>query len=142
MKLQPSALIDNEQYIVEVKNQNNEIKHVYVGKRIVSSKDKINEEGIYETVWFVELNIIYVNSNIKLKTPTLKRTICVHYTDFEHNLIRQNGKEFILNDLNEDEKITFYDCEFYNDYVLPKLQINNMNITPNNSSDNLLSSSA
>lgn len=141
MKLQPSALIDNEQYIVEVKNQNNEIKHVYVGKRVVNSKDKINEEGMYQSLWFVELSIVYVNSNIKLKIPSLKRSMRVHYSDYEHSLVLQSGKEFILDESNEeDEQITFYDYEFYNEYVLPKLQTNSMNIRTSNSSENLLSS--
>lgn len=141
MKLQPSALIDNEQYIVEVKNQNNEIKHVYVGKRVVNPKDKINEEGMYQSLWFVELSIVYVNSNIKLKIPSLKRSMRVDYSDYEHSLVLQSGKEFILDESNEeDEQITFYDYEFYNEYVLPKLQTSNMNIKASNSSENLLSS--
>jgi hypothetical protein len=126
MRLHPSALIDSEQYIIEVKNKTNDIRHVYKGKRKVTTIDKINEEGIYSSIWFTNLDVVYVNDNIKLKAPILKRNSHISYNELENILSQQNGKEFKLCDTeeNEEEIITFYDCDYYEEYVLPNLEKN------------------
>ena len=143
MRLHPSALLDNEQYIIEVKNKTNDIKHVYRGKRKINSADKINEEGIYNSIWFTNLDVIYINDNIKMKAPRLKRSSNVSYDDLEYILSQQSGKKFNLCDAEDsEEEITFYDCDYYEEYVLPNLNINITNnlVTSSNSSDNLLPS--
>jgi len=125
MRLHPSALIDNEEYIIEIKSVNNEIKHVYKGKRKVTSVDKINEEGLYDSLWFLDLDVIYINNYITLKPPKLKRSTNICYTDLQYSLVRQNGKEIKLCDTeDDDEEITFYDCDYYEKCVLPKLEKN------------------
>jgi len=122
MRVHPSALIDNEQYIIEIKNKNNDIKHVYKGKRKVTSADKINEEGLYNSLWFLELDVIYINQNIILKPLKLKRSTNICYTELQYSLLRQNGKEIKLCDAEEDEEeITFYEFDYYEKYLLPKL---------------------
>jgi len=139
MRVHPSALIDNEQYIIEIKNKNNDIKHVYKGKRKVTSADNINDEGIYNSLWFTNLEIIYVNENIILKPPKLKRSTNVCYTDLQYSLIRENGKEIKLFDAEEDdEEVTFYDCEYYEKCVSPKLSRKNT-FSLSSSNDKLLS---
>jgi hypothetical protein len=140
MRLHPSALIDNEEYIIEVKNKTNDIKHVYKGKRKVTTADKINEEGIYNSMWFTELDVIYVNDSIKLKAPRLKRSNNVSYDDLEYILSQQSGKEFKLCDAEEnEEEILFYDCDYYEKCVLPKLGVKIINNLPTSvSSENLL----
>ena len=140
MRLQPSALIDNEEYMIEIKNKTNEIKHVYKGKRKVTSVDKISEEGIYNSIWFIDLGIIYINHNIKMKAPKLKRSNNVSYDDLEHMLCQQSGKEFKLYETEEnEEEITFYDCDYYQEYVLPNLHVKIINNLPTSiSSENLL----
>jgi hypothetical protein len=142
MRLHPSALLDNEEYIIEVKNKTNDIKHVYKGKRKVTTVDKINEEGIYNSMWFIDLDVIYINANIKLKAPRLKRSNHMSYDNLEYILYQQSGREFKLCDSEKDEEeITFYDCDYYEKCVLPKLETNiTNNITNSISSDNLLSS--
>jgi hypothetical protein len=143
MRLHPSVLIDNEEYIIEVKNKTNDIKHVYKGKRKVTSVDKINEEGVYDSLWFFNLDVIYINDKIKIKAPRLKRSTNISHTDLQYMLFQESGKEFKLCHAEEDEEeITFYDCDYYEEYVLPNLE---KNITNNltrsvSSSDNLLSS--
>jgi hypothetical protein len=127
MRLHPSALIDNEDYIIEIKNKSNDIKHVYKGKRKVTSADNINDEGIYNSLWFTNLEIIYVNENIILKPPKLKRSTNVCYTDLQYMLFQQSGKEFKLCDAGQDEEeVTFYDCDYYETHVLPVLVTENM----------------
>ncbi len=122
MRVHPSALIDNEQYIIEIKNKNNDIKHIYKGKRKVTSADKINEEGLYNSLWFLELDVIYINQNIILKPLKLKRSTNICYTELQYSLLRQNGKEIKLCDAEEDEEeITFYEFDYYEKYLLPKL---------------------
>lgn len=142
MRLHPSALIDNEEYFIEIKNKTNDIKHVYKGKRKVTSVDKINEEGVYDSLWFTNLDVIYVNDKIKIKAPRLKRSNNVSYDDLEYILSQQSGKEFKLCDAEQDEEeVTFYDCDYYKEYVLPNLEKNIANtLTTTSSSDNLLSS--
>jgi hypothetical protein len=142
MRLHPSALIDNEEYIIEVKNKTNDIKHVYKGKRKVTSVDKINEEGVYDSLWFINLDVIYINDKIKIKAPRLKRSTNISHTDLQYMLFQQSGKEFKLCDAQQDEEeVTFYDCDYYEEYVLPNLEKNNANtLTTTSSSDNLLSS--
>ena len=140
MRLHPSALLDNEEYIIEVKNKTNDIKHVYKGKRKVTSVDKINEEGIYNSMWFTNLDVIYINDNIKLKAPILKRSSNVSYDDLEYILSQQSGKEFKLCDAEEnEEEILFYDCGYYEKCVLPKLDVKTINNLPTSvSSEKLL----
>ena len=140
MKLHPSALIENEYYIIEVKSKSNDIKHVYKGKRKITSVDKINEEGIYNSIWFTNLDVIYINDNVKLKAPRLKRSSHMNYNELEYVLFKQNGKEIKLCDTEEDEEeITFYDCDYYEEYVLPNLETNITNsVTTSSSSENLL----
>lgn len=127
MRLHPSALLDNEEYIIEIKNKTNDIKHVYKGKRKVTPADKINEEGVYHSLWFVDLNVVYVNENITLNPPKLKRGRNMSNNDLSCTLLCQNGRKFELHEAEEDEdEITFYDCEYYDDYVLPKLVAKHM----------------
>jgi hypothetical protein len=126
MRLHPSALLDNEDYIIEIKNDSNDIKHVYKGKRKITSDDKINEEGVYHSLWFVNLTIIYINENITLKPPKLKRSRNISYSDLSSILLCQNGRKFELHEAEEDnEEITFYDSEYYETCVLPKLVTKN-----------------
>jgi hypothetical protein len=137
MKLHPSALIENEEYIIEVRDDTAcNIKNVYKGKRRINSLDKIDDEGVYNSVWFIDLNLIYMN-NSDIKPPKLTRTSNPNMVD----LIFQQGKEFILND--KEEEITFYDCYFYENVILPILdeKINILLSSSNNnssSSENLL----
>jgi hypothetical protein len=139
MRLHPSALLDNEEYIIEIKNDSNDIKHVYKGKRKITSDDKINEEGVYNSLWFVDLNVVYINENIILKPLKLKRSTNICYTDLQYSLFRQNGKEFKLCEADEDEEeITFYDCDYYETCVLPKLVTKNT-INLSTSNEKLLS---
>lgn len=145
MRLHPSTLIDNEEYIIEVKNKTNDIKHVYKGKRKVTPLDKTNEEGIYNSIWFSNLDVVYVNNSLKLKAPRLKRSNHISYDDLEYILFKENGKKFNLCDAEDsEEEITFYDCDYYEEYVLPNLNINitnNLTTSSNSSSsDNLLPS--
>jgi len=141
MRVHPSALIDNEEYIIEIKNKTNDIKHVYKGKRKVTPVDKTNEEGVYDSLWFINLDVIYINDKIKIKAPQLKRSTNISSTDLQYMLFQQSGKEFKLCDAEEDEEeITFYECDYYEEYVLPNLE---KNITNNltrsvSSSENLL----
>ena len=142
MRLHPSALIDNEYYIIEIKNKTNDIKHVYKGKRKVTSIDKINEEGLYHSVWFTNLDVVYINHNIILKPPKLKRSTNISCSDLQYTLFQENGKEFKLCDTeeNEEEEITFYDSDYYEEYVLPYLEKNiTNNLTTSSSSEKLLS---
>lgn len=140
MRLHPSTLIDNENYIIEIKNKTNDIKHVYKGKRKVTSVDKINEEGLYDSVWFTNLDVVYINHNIILKPPKLKRSTNISCTDLQYTLFQENGKEFKLCDTEEDEEeITFYDSDYYEEYVLPYLEKNIMNNLTTSSSEKLLS---
>ncbi len=135
MKLHPSALLDNEEYIIEIKNKTNEIKHVYKGKRKITSADKISEEGLYNSLWFIDLDIIYINHNIILNPPKLKRSTHMYYTELEYILFQQNGKNFKLLDDEEDEnneEITFYDSDYYLKCVSPKLVTKKMNNTTTN----------
>ncbi len=133
MRLHPSVLIDNEHYIIEIQNKNSEIKHVYRGKRKVNSGDKISEEGIYDSLWFTNLEIIYINDNITLKVPRLKRSSHMCYTELEYMLFQQNGKKFNLCETEEDEEeVIFYDCYYYENCILPKLVTRNMNNTTTN----------
>jgi hypothetical protein len=128
MRLHPSALLDNEEYTIEIKNTSNDVKHVYKGKRKITSEDKINEEGVYHSLWFVDLTIIYINENITLKPPKLKRCRNISNNDLSSSLLCQNGREFELTEVVEDnEEITFYDSEYYEKCVLPKLVTENMN---------------
>jgi hypothetical protein len=127
MRLHPSALIDNEEYIIEVKNKTNDIKHVYKGKRKVTSVDKINEEGVYDSLWFINLDVIYINDKIKIKAPRLKRSTNISHTDLQYMLFQESGKEFKLCDAGQDEEeLTFYDCDYYETHVLPVLVTENM----------------
>ena len=130
MRLHPSALLDNEEYIIEIKNTSNDVKHVYKGKRKITSEDKINEEGVYHSLWFVDLTIIYINENITLKPPKLKRCRNISNNDLSSSLLCQNGRKFELHEGEEDnEEITFYDSEYYETCVLPKLVTENMKNT-------------
>ena len=142
MRLHPSALIDNEEYIIEIKNKTNDIKHVYKGKRKITSEDKINEEGVYHSLWFTNLDVIYINDKIKIKAPKLRRSTNISFTDLEYILFKENGKKFNLCDSEEDEEeeITFYECDYYEEYVLPNLETNITNnlTTSGSSSENLL----
>jgi hypothetical protein len=133
MKLHPSALLDSEEYIIEIKNKTNEIKHVYKGKRKITSADKISEEGLYNSLWFIDLDIIYINHNIILNPPKLKRSTHMYYTELEYILFQQNGKKFNLCETEEDEEeVIFYDCYYYENCILPKLVTRNMNNTTTN----------
>jgi hypothetical protein len=134
MRLHPSVLIDNEEYIIEIQNKNSQIKHVYRGKRKVNLADKISEEGIYDSLWFTNLEIIYINDNITLKVPRLKRSSHMCYTELEYTLFQQNGKKFNLCETEEDEEeeVIFYDCYYYENCILPKLVTTNMNNTTTN----------
>lgn len=142
MRLHPSALIDNEEYIIEIKNKTNDIKHVYKGKRKITSEDKINEEGVYHSLWFTNLDVVYINRNIILNAPKLRRSTNISSTDLEYILFKENGKKFNLCDSEEDEEeeITFYECDYYEEYVLPNLDTNiTNNLTRSgSSSENLL----
>ena len=140
MRLHPSALLDNEEYIIEIKNISNDVKHVYKGKRKITSEDKINEEGVYHSLWFVDLTVIYINKNITLKPHKLKRCRNISNNDLSSSLLCQNGREFELSEVVEDnEEITFYDSEYYETCVLPKLVTENMKNT-STKDDELISS--
>ena len=138
MRLHPSALIDNEEYFIEIKNKTNDIKHVYKGKRKVSSVDKINEEGVYDSLWFINLDVIYINYKIKIKAPRLKRSTNISHTDLQYMLFQESGKEFKLCHAEEDEEeITFYDCDYYEKHVLPVLVTENMKNKSSNDHEEL-----
>jgi hypothetical protein len=127
MRVHPSALIDNEEYIIEIKNKTNDIKHVYKGKRKVTPVDKTNEEGVYDSLWFINLDVIYINDKIKIKAPRLKRSTNISHTDLQYMLFQESGKEFKLCDAGQDEEeLTFYDCDYYETHVLPVLVTENM----------------
>lgn len=118
MQLHPSTLIENEKYVLEVRDKStNNIKEVYHGKRKITTLDKIDEDGVYNSLWFVDVELIYVNY-VNYAPPKLKRQQHISYSDLQSQIVKQNGFEFILND---DEEVIFYDFEFYEKLLLPKL---------------------
>lgn len=105
MEIHPACLKDNEEYIIEKKYNDDNI-FLYKGIRKVTSLDMINQEGLYEKLHFVNVELLSEKKNIdnmpKLVPRELKRS--THITPEYSDIVQQLGTSFDMED-----NIKFYD---------------------------------
>jgi hypothetical protein len=131
MEIHNSCLLDGNDYIIEIMDINNVVHSVYKGTRYINQYDKITDEGIYESLCFKNIKIIYCipeKTREFIMNPAKLKRYSPEDRKREYDFYENRAFEIKIT-----ENITkFYEYETYGEKYMSEIAINERRLQYNN----------